>query len=316
MINARAGEWHPTQVPRLQTSDRDLAAELARDGVTQILEAHNGISAKCVSEAGFPVIWASGFSVATSLGLRDCNEASMTEVLSVVEYMADSVATPILVDGDTGFGNFNNVRRLTKKLGRVGARGVCIEDKRFPKMNSFVGDSHDLVDAAEFCGKVAAAVESRPDDGFAVVARTEAFVAGRSLGEALARADAYRCAGADAIVVHSRSSDGADVLAFAREWGRRSALIAIPTTYPGVPLHVLEEAGISAVVWANHLLRAAVSAMRAACASIRSSHSTAQLEASLTPMTCLQAMCDYAEHQSAEARLGAQGQRVSGAGIP
>ena len=106
-----------------------------------LMEAHNGLSAKIVEEAGFQGIWASGLSISASLGVRDNNEASWTQVLEVLEFMADATSIPILVDGDTGFGNFNNVRRLVRKLCERGVAGVCIEDKLFPKTNSFIGDA-------------------------------------------------------------------------------------------------------------------------------------------------------------------------------
>src|SRR6188474_2618112 len=96
------------------------------------LEAHNGLSARIVEEAGFAIIWASGLSMSAALGVRDNNEASWTQVLEVVEYMADATQVPILLDGDTGFGNFNNMRRLVKKLEQRGVAAVCIEDKLFP----------------------------------------------------------------------------------------------------------------------------------------------------------------------------------------
>ena len=105
-----------------------------------LMEAHNGLSAKIVEEAGFQGIWASGLSISASLGVRDNNEASWTQVLEVLEFMADATSIPMLVDGDTGFGNFNNVRRLVRKLCDRGVAGVCIEDKLFPKTNSFIGE--------------------------------------------------------------------------------------------------------------------------------------------------------------------------------
>ena len=103
-----------------------------------LIEAHNGLSAKIAEEAGFEAIWASGLSISTSLGVRDCNEASWTQVLEILEFMSDGTRIPILLDGDTGYGNFNNMRRLVHKLEQRGVAGVCIEDKIFPKQNSFV----------------------------------------------------------------------------------------------------------------------------------------------------------------------------------
>lgn len=98
-----------------------------------LMEAHNGLSATIVEEAGFKGIWASGLSISASLGVRDNNEASWTQVLDVLEFMSDATSIPILLDGDTGYGNFNNARRLVKKLEQRSIAGVCIEDKLFPK---------------------------------------------------------------------------------------------------------------------------------------------------------------------------------------
>ena len=88
-----------------------LSALLRAPALSFIMEAHNGLSAKIVEEAGFEGIWASGLSMSAALGVRDNNEASWTQVLEMLEFMADATTVPILVDGDTGYGNFNNVRR-------------------------------------------------------------------------------------------------------------------------------------------------------------------------------------------------------------
>ena len=98
-----------------------------------IMEAHNGLSAKIVEETGFEGVWASGLSVSSALGVRDSNEASWTQVLEVLEFMADATSIPILVDADTGYGNFNNFRRLVNKLIQRDIAAVCIEDKLFSK---------------------------------------------------------------------------------------------------------------------------------------------------------------------------------------
>src|SRR5690606_16235553 len=104
-------------------------AMLASPELEFLMEAHNGLSARIVEETGFKGIWASGLSISASLGVRDNNEASWTQVLEVVEFMSDATSVPILLDGDTGFGNFNNLRRLVKKLEQRGVAAVCIEDK-------------------------------------------------------------------------------------------------------------------------------------------------------------------------------------------
>ncbi len=116
-----------------------------------LMEAHNGLSAKIVEEAGFKGIWASGLTMSAALSVRDNNEASWTQILEVLEFMADATQVPILVDGDTGWGNFNNMRRAVTKLCQHGIAGICIEDKLFPKTNSFIGEGQwlDVDDAAD-----------------------------------------------------------------------------------------------------------------------------------------------------------------------
>src|SRR4026207_2029089 len=101
-----------------------------------LMEAHNALSARIVEETGFRGIWASGLSISAALGARDNNEASWTQVMEVVEFMSDATHIPILLDGDTGYGNFNNMRRLVKKLEQRGVAGGVIEDKPLPKTNS------------------------------------------------------------------------------------------------------------------------------------------------------------------------------------
>ncbi|NNK99910.1 MAG: phosphoenolpyruvate mutase, partial [Xanthomonadales bacterium] len=157
-----------------------------------ILEAHNGLSARIVEEAGFKGIWGSGLALSAQHAVRDNNELSWTQVVEQLAFMTDVTQIPILLDGDTGYGDFNNMRRLVRKLGQIGIAGVCIEDKLFPKTNSFIqGEAQPLEDIPTFCGKIQAGKDSQTDDDFCIVARVEAFIAGWGLDEALKRAEAY-----------------------------------------------------------------------------------------------------------------------------
>src|SRR5438034_10731094 len=104
-----------------------------------LMEAHNALSARIVEETGFSGIWASGLSISAALGVRDNNEASWTQVLEVVEFMSDATRIPILLDGDTGYGNFNNMRRLVKKLEQRGVGADWIEAKLYPNTKSITG---------------------------------------------------------------------------------------------------------------------------------------------------------------------------------
>src|ERR1700722_1180727 len=131
-----------------------LREMLLSDPLEFLMEALNGLSARIVREAGFRGIWGSGLSISAQFGVRDNNEASWTQVVDMLEFMADASDLPILLDGDTGYGNFNNMRRLVRKLEQRGIAGVCIEDKQFPKTNSFLnGERQPLAEMDEFCGK-------------------------------------------------------------------------------------------------------------------------------------------------------------------
>src|SRR5215813_14333841 len=249
------------------------------EGMSFLMEAHSGLSAKIAEEAGFAGIWASGLSISASLGVRDNNEASWTQVLEVAEFMSDATSVPILLDGDTGYGDFNSVRRLVRKLEQRGIAGVCIEDKLFPKVNSFIrGKSQPLAEVEEFCGKIRAGKDSQLDDDFVIVARVEALVAGRGLGEALRRAEAYREAGADAILIHSARADASEVLAFKQEGGDRAPVVIVPTKYYSTPTRVFREAGFSVVIWANHLLRSSLAAMQETARELFSRQSLVEIE--------------------------------------
>jgi phosphoenolpyruvate phosphomutase len=244
-----------------------------------LMEAHNGLSATIVEETGFKGIWASGLSVSAALGVRDNNEASWTQVLEVVEFMSDATSIPILLDGDTGYGNFNNMRRLVRKLEQRGIAAVCIEDKLFPKTNSFINGEHQpLADMDEFAGKIKAVKDAPIDPDFSVVARLEGFIAGWGLDEVLRRAHAYYEAGADALLVHSKKSAPDQILAFARAWDKPCPLIIVPTMYYSTPAEVFEQAGIRIAIWANHNVRASISAMQSLCRRIYSERSVANVE--------------------------------------
>ena len=290
-----------------------LRRELISPELSFLMEAHNGLSAKIVEEAGFCGIWASGLSISAALGVRDSNEASWTQVLEVLEFMSDAVTIPILVDGDTGYGNFNNLRRLVKKLCQHDIAGVCIEDKLFPKTNSFIGEAQPLADIEEFCGKIKAGKDSQLDDDFSLVARIEALIAGWGLDEALRRAEAYHTAGADAILIHSKLASADEVLAFKRDWGERCPVVIVPTMYYETPTEIFRKAGISTVIWANHNLRASISAMRDVCQNIHKEQSLADVEGEITSVQDVFELVGNQELAEAERRyLTSAGKRTHG----
>jgi len=269
-----------------------------------LLEAHNGLSARIAEEAGFQALWASGLCLSAQFGVRDNNEASWTQVLEMLEFMADATTVPILLDGDTGYGNFNNVRRLVRKLEQRGIAALCIEDKLFPKANSFLdGEVQPLATVEEFTGKIKAAKDSAQDRDFCLVARTEALIAGWGLAEAVRRAEAYVAAGADAILIHSSRSSAEEVLAFRAEWGERSPVVIVPTKYWRTPTQVFRDAGFSMAIWANQVLRAALSAMQRTAAALAREQTAAAVEGEIAPLAEVFRLQGVEELQLAESRF-------------
>lgn len=266
-----------------------------------LMEAHNGMSARIVEETGFSGIWGSGLAISAAYGVRDNNEASWTQVLDTVEFMSDATTIPILLDADTGFGNFNNVRRLVRKLEQIAVGGMCIEDKLFPKTNSFInGEQQPLADPVEFAGKIKAAKDTQQDPDFCVVARVEALIAGWGLHEALDRASTYHEAGADAILIHSKNATPDEVLDFKSEWQDRCPVVIVPTMYHTTPTSIFRQAGFSVAIWANHLLRSAITSMQKAAAKIHSDESVSEVEQQVVSVKEVFRLQNAAELQEAE----------------
>src|SRR5579859_6078367 len=284
-----------------RTRSAKLRQMLLSEQLEFLMEAHNGLSARIVREAGFQGIWGSGLSISAQFGVRDNNEASWTQVVDMLEFMADASDLPILLDGDTGYGNFNNLRRLVRKLEQRGIAGVCIEDKQFPKTNIFLnGERQPLADVEEFAGKIAAGKDTQHDANFSIVARVEALIAGWGMDEALRRAEAYRRAGADAILIHSKLSKPDEILTFAREWARRAPLVIVPTRYYSTPTDVFREAGISTVIWANHLVRSAATAMQSVAKEIQRSETLINVEDRIVSVDEIFRLQDAEEYAAAE----------------
>jgi phosphoenolpyruvate phosphomutase len=299
--SVRLGHAQMSAKNATQTRSAKLRQMLHSAELEFLMEAHNGLSARIVREAGFKGIWASGLTISAQFGVRDNNEASWTQVVDMLEFMADASDLPILLDGDTGYGNFNNMRRLVRKLEQRGIAGVCIEDKQFPKTNSFLnGERQPLAAIEEFVGKIAAGKDTQQDANFSIVARVEALIAGWGMEEALRRAEAYRLAGADAILIHSKLSKPDEIVTFAKEWARRSPLVIVPTRYYSTPTEVFRQAGISTVIWANHLVRAAASAMQSVAKEIFESQTLVNVEDRIVPVNEIFRLQDADEYSAAE----------------
>ena len=249
---------------------RLLRDKMADSGLVHIMAAHSPLSARLAEEAGFDGIWASGFELSALYGLADVSLVSMTQHIEMMRAMADRVGLPIVADIDTGFGNAINVIHAVRQYERAGASAVVIEDKSFPKVTSLVADGRqDLLRIEEFQGKIEAACQTRDDTGFLVIARDEALIAGLGQHEALKRAAAYEEAGADMILIHSKQKTPEEVESFVRAWKGRVPIVIVPTAYPEMTadrIRALEK--IKMVIYGNHAIRAAVTAMKDVFAAI------------------------------------------------
>ena len=248
-----------------------LREVMARTGLAHVMSAHNPLSARLAEEAGFDGIWASGFELSASLGLPDVSLVTMTQHLETVRAMVDATGLPVVADIDTGFGNAVNVVYAVGQYERAGAAAVVIEDKSFPKVTSLIADGRqELVRIEEFQGKIDAACKTRLDPDLIVVARTEALIAGLGEAEALKRARAYEAAGADMILIHSKSRTPDEIESFVRAWDGRAPVVIVPTAYPQMNAERIARLGkIRMVIYGNHAIRAAVTARKDVFAEIR-----------------------------------------------
>jgi len=276
IVGAFLGSRNNSSTPARTTQLKNM---LQGKDLEFLMEAHSGLAARIVEEAGFKGIWGSGLSISASLGVRDSNEASWTQVLDVLEYMSDATTVPILLDADTGYGNFNNARRLIGKLEERGIAGACMEDKLFPKTNSLLdGRAQPLADIDEFALKIKACKDSQKDPDFQIVARVEAFIAGWGLDAALERSHAYAEAGADAILMHSKLANPSEIKLFMENWNNKTPVIIVPTKYYTTPTNDFRDWGVSTIIWANHNVRASVKAIQDTCATIYNEQSLVNVE--------------------------------------
>jgi phosphoenolpyruvate phosphomutase/phosphonopyruvate hydrolase len=240
-------------------------------GLASVMSAHNPLSARLAELAGFDGIWASGFELSAAYGVPDASLLSFTQHLDMTRAIVEQVSAPVVADLDTGYGNAINVMHVVAAYARAGVAAVVIEDKTFPKDTSLLaGGRQDLVRVEEFQGKIAAAQAASPNHDVLVIARTEALIADLGLEEALRRAHAYAEAGADMILVHSKRRTPDEIVSFAQRWPKATRLVVVPTAYPDLTEAKIRELGtIGMVIYGNHAIRAAVTAMRQVFAEIR-----------------------------------------------
>ena len=242
----------------------NLRALLKRPGIIKAVGAHDALSAKLIQQAGFDAVWASGFGISASLKcIPDASFITPTEQLEIERNMAEAATIPIIADCDTGYGNALNVMRTVNDRERAGVAAICIEDNVYPKRCSFyAGVRRELISVEEHSGKIQAAKAAQTVPDFMVIARTETLIAGWGQEEALMRAEAYAAAGADAVLIHSKSPTFDELKAVAKVWSGRVPLVVVPTIFDGVTAAELEDAGFKIVIYANQAIRASIKAMR------------------------------------------------------
>lgn len=289
---------------------RLLRELLRRPGPVVLAGAHNGLSARLVEQAGFDAVWASGFEISASHAVPDANILTMAENLAVAKNINDSVTIPVVADGDNGYGNAINVMRLVEECEKLGLAAVCLEDNVFPKRCSFyAGVKRELETIEEFVGKIRAAKRTQQNPDFIVIARTEALIAGWGLEEALKRARAYAEAGADLILIHSKSSSPHEIKQFAAAWTLATPLVAVPTTYHTATVAELAADGFKMVIFANHALRASIKAMRQTLQVLRQAQQGAAVEGMIAPLEEVYQLMGVDKLQADEARYLPPGNR-------
>ena len=222
---------HAQQLRELLKADAPIIAPGVYDGLTALL----------VQQAGFDCGYLSGASASfTRLGRPDLGLMTMTEVAETVSNIRERVDIPLIVDGDTGFGNALNVQRTVRLFERMGASGIQLEDQTMPKRCGHL-EGKQLVPVAEMRGKIHAALDARTDSNTVIVARTDA-IAVDGIEEALDRGGAYIEAGADVLFVESPLDD-VMLAEVGRVLGPRIPLLANMVEGGKTPLHSADELG-------------------------------------------------------------------------
>jgi len=173
---------------------------------------YDPLTALLAEQAGFEALYLSGGAVAyTQLGRSDVGLTTASEAVNVLARITDRVATPIIVDGDTGFGNALNTQRVVRDFERAGAAMIQLEDQSFPKRCGHL-ENKGLIPAAEMCGKLHAALDARKSQDTLIMARTDALAV-EGFEAALARAEAYVECGVDALFIEAvRTSEHMDIV--------------------------------------------------------------------------------------------------------
>ena len=265
------------------------------------------LSALLAQHHGCEAVFVSGAAVAlTQLGLPDVGLASASELIDLVARITDRVSIPVMVDGDSGYGNAANLQRLVRGLSRAGAAAIQIEDQVAIKPAARLR-TRPLVSAAEMVGKVKAAQDARLSDDVLISARTDAMLSS-GIDDAIARGEAYIEAGCDLFFVESvtRREDVARIVA---HFGGSVPLVHNLLESGGSPLrdaHEAAAAGFSLALFPTTALQGAVHAMGRAYAQLAASGSSASLADASVSLADINAIVGTDDFTARVARYGEQ----------
>jgi phosphoenolpyruvate phosphomutase / 2-hydroxyethylphosphonate cytidylyltransferase len=262
--------------------------------LVRVMEAHSGLTGLIVenidvnTEHGpkeFDAMWASSLTESTSKGKPDIEAVDVTSRTNTLHDILEVTTKPVIYDADTG-GKLEHFTFTVRTLERLGISAAVIEDKIGLKKNSLFGtdvpQSQDSIES--FCAKIKAGKAAQVTDDFMIVARIESLILNAGMNDAVARAKAYIDAGADGIMIHSRQEDPAEIFEFCGNYAtieNRVPLVAVPSSYNRVSEEELLEHGVSIVIYANQLLRAAYPAMLATAESILTHGRSAEADAGM-----------------------------------
>jgi len=269
-MNQRLKEIGTTPEIRLKRLRRLINAKK----IVRILESHNGLTGLIIENTSVDVngvkqefdgMWASSLTDSTSKGKPDIEAVDITTRLHDLNDALEVTTKPVIFDGDTG-GKLEHFVFTVRTLERLGISAVIIEDKVGLKQNSLFGteavQTQDTIEG--FSAKIRAGKNAQITEDFMIIARIESLIAGKSIEDALERAEAYVAAGADGIMIHSKNKDGQDIKAFCeafRAKNQSTPIIVVPTTYNQFTEDEFASWGANVVIYANHLLRSAYPAM-------------------------------------------------------
>ena len=269
---------------------------LAMKGLVTVMEAHDGLTGLVVEntivhEHGgahqFDAMWLSSLCDSTAKGKPDIELMDMTSRFRTIDDIMEVTTKPIIFDGDTG-GLTEHFVYTVRSLERMGVSMVIIEDKTGLKKNSLFGtEVEQTQDSIEhFSEKIRAGCMARRTKDFMICARIESLILEQGMEDALARAFAFTKAGADAIMIHSRKKDPAEIIEFLekfREKDPTTPVVLVPTSFNSVTEEEWKRRGANIVIYANQLMRAAVPAIQQAAETILRCHRAEECDAMLMP---------------------------------